>query len=162
MTLLIYSPKISERLKYICKQLFDRMLGVNIDITSTIEQFIAHKDAKISYATQPLSNEFFIPSNILLFEKSIHFQDIDIKKWKGLPCFFYSEHENASIPFDIFASSFYLITRYEEYLCQQYDSLGRFEAESSLAYQNKFLHLPLIDLWLIELCLLYTSDAADD
>lgn len=51
------------------------------------------------------------------------------------------------MPFDLFAASFYLITRYEEYLPQVKDDLGRYSPSASIAMVNGFLELPLIDLW---------------
>ena len=51
------------------------------------------------------------------------------------------------MPFDFFAASFYLITRYEEYLPHTKDYLGRYEPTNSIAYQHHFLQLPLIQLW---------------
>lgn len=55
--------------------------------------------------------------------------------------------EDGDIPFDIFAASFYLITRYEEYLPHEADEHGRFRASSSVAFANGFLDKPVIDLW---------------
>lgn len=55
--------------------------------------------------------------------------------------------------FDIFASSFYQLSRYEEYLPFLEDRHGRFEADQSFAYQKGFLELPLVDLhatWLTQ------------
>jgi len=49
--------------------------------------------------------------------------------------------------FDIFAASFYLIVRYEEYLGFKKDKYGRFGAEKSLAYKEGFLEDPLINIW---------------
>lgn len=57
---------------------------------------------------------------------------------------------NGSIPFDLFAAAFWLLTRYEEYLPHKTDSFNRFHYKASLAYQYDFLHLPLINLWLKE------------
>ena len=51
------------------------------------------------------------------------------------------------IPFDVFAASFYLISRYEEYLLHVKDENGRFMSRNSLAVQHDFIDMPLIDLW---------------
>ena len=57
------------------------------------------------------------------------------------------KNENTEIPFDIFAATFYLISRYEEYLPHVKDQFERFPASESLAYQHKFLDKPMIDIW---------------
>ncbi|NJW54789.1 DUF7033 domain-containing protein, partial [Salinimicrobium oceani] len=53
------------------------------------------------------------------------------------------------LPFDIFAASFYLLSRYEEYLPHVKDKEGRFQASESLAFQQDFLELPVIDIWAV-------------
>lgn len=128
------------------KHIFTRILGVDVTFTTTVEDFIKHSGPKITYTKQPLQNEFFVRSNTLLFEQGISDVEVKIKDWDGLPCFF-EAGERSNIPFDIFSASFYLISRYEEYLPHVKDELGRFSVKESLAYQNKFLKRPLIDLW---------------
>ena len=69
------------------------------------------------------------------------------KDWDGLPCFFEVGNQS-KIPFDLFAASFYLISRYEEHLPHLKDEWGRFVATESVAYQNNFLERPLVDFWI--------------
>ena len=128
------------------KQVFTRILGIEVNFTNTVEDFIKHNGPKITYTKQPLQNEFFIRSSSLLFEQGINDTTIIIEDWEGIPCFF-EAGERSNIPFDIFSASFYLLSRYEEYLPHVKDELGRFPIKESLAYQNNFLQLPIIDLW---------------
>ncbi len=148
--ILIYTHKVTHRVRYIFKHIFTRTLQIPIDFTSKVEDFVAHNGLKISYTKVPLGNEFFIKSNDLLFEQGISDLDIYIQKWDEVPCFFKSGTKSA-IPFDIFAASFYLITRYEEYLPHVKDIHGRFTAEQSLAFKNGFLEKPVIDIWAYKL-----------
>eukprot|EP01090_Pellita_catalonica_P022647 TRINITY_DN8886_c0_g1_i7.p1 TRINITY_DN8886_c0_g1~~TRINITY_DN8886_c0_g1_i7.p1 ORF type:complete len:294 (-),score=30.19 TRINITY_DN8886_c0_g1_i7:28-909(-) len=85
-------------------------------------------------------------SNELLFQQGVKDVEIIIQKWDEAPCFF-STAETSEIPFDIFAASFYLISRYEEYLPHIKDEHGRFSVKESIAYQNGFLEKPLVDIW---------------
>ena len=128
------------------KHIFTRILGIDVSFTTTVEDFIKHSGPKITYSKTPLQNEFFIRSNSLLFEQGISDVDIIMNDWDGLPCFF-EAGERSNIPFDIFSASFYLLSRYEEYLPHVKDELGRFPVKESLAYQHKFLQRPLVDLW---------------
>lgn len=144
--LLIYTHKITPRFGYIMRQIFTRILGIEITFTTKVEDFIKHSGAKITYTKQPLQNEFFIRSNDLLFEQGINDISIQISDWNGVPCFF-TTGMNSAIPFDIFSASFYLLTRYEEYLPHVKDMHGRFSPKDSIAYQNDFLHLPVVDIW---------------
>ncbi len=144
--LLIYTHKITPRFSYIMRQIFTRILGIEVIFTTKVEDFIKHSGAKITYTKQPLQNEFFIRSNDLLFEQGINDISIQIGDWDGVPCFF-TTGMNSTIPFDIFSASFYLLTRYEEYLPHVKDIHGRFSPKDSIAYQNDFLHLPVVDIW---------------
>jgi hypothetical protein len=81
----------------------------------------------------------------LLFEKEIRGQNIECFEANGYRAFFKTEGD---FPFDIFAASFYLISRYEEYLPHSEDIYGRYAYENSLAFREGFLQLPLINVWL--------------
>ncbi|WP_394340483.1 DUF7033 domain-containing protein [Maribacter vaceletii] len=130
--------------------MFTKVLGIKIILTTTVEDFIKHTGPKITYTKQPLQNEFFVRSNDLLFEQGINAIDISINDWDGVPAFF-ATGERSSIPFDIFSASFYLLSRYEEYLPHVKDMHGRFPPKESIAYQNNFLQIPLVDLWALKL-----------
>lgn len=148
--LLIFTHKITNRLTYTARHIFEKILGVEIAFTTKVEDFIKHSGPKITYSKQPLQNEFFIRSNDLLFEQGINDLEIKVANWDGVPCFF-SCGDKSSIPYDIFSASFFLLSRYEEYLPHVKDSLGRFPAKESIAYQNNFLELPVVDLWAYKL-----------
>ncbi|MCR9265659.1 MAG: polysaccharide deacetylase family protein [Flavobacteriaceae bacterium] len=148
--LLIFTHKITNRLTYTARQLFEKILGVEISFTTRVEDFIKHSGPKMTYSKQPLQNEFFIRSNDLLFEQGINDLEIKVGDWDGIPCFFMSG-EKSSIPYDIFSASFFLLSRYEEYLPHVKDSVGRFPVKESLAYQNNFLQLPVVDIWAYKL-----------
>lgn len=144
--LLIYTHKITNRFSYIMKHLFVQVMGVEVGFTTKVEEFIRHSGAKITYTKQPLQNEFFIRSNDLLFEQGVNDLQININDWDGIPCFFMMD-ERSNIPFDIFSASFYLLSRYEEYLPHVKDDLGRFPPETSIAFEHGFLEVPVVDLW---------------
>ena len=128
------------------RQVFTRILGIEVSFTTKVEDFIKHSGAKITYTKQPLQNEFFVRSNDLLFESGINDIPINIMDWEGVPCFF-TTSENSALPYDIFSASFYLLSRYEEYLPHVKDIHGRFSPKDSIAYQNNFLALPVVDIW---------------
>ena len=144
--LLVYTHKITPRLTYAFKHICTRILGIPVKFTTTIEDFITHDSMKMSYTKQPLSNEVFVRSNELLFEIGLSDIDINVHDWDDTKCFF-NTSEKSSLPYDIFAASFYLLSRYEEYLPHVKDEYGRFLASESLAFKNKFLHQPVIDIW---------------
>lgn len=148
--LLIYITKQTPRITYIFKQICWNILGIQVKFTSKIEEFIAHPDMKLSYGKQRMGNEFFVQQANLLLEQGFSDVDIHIGHWDETPCFFRTS-DKSDLPFDIFAASFYLLSRYEEYLPYVKNKFGRFSAEESLAYQKGFLHLPVVDIWALKL-----------
>ena len=148
--LLVYTHKITPRLKYAFRHICTRILGIPVSFTTTIEEFIAHDSMKMSYTRQPLSNEIFIRNHDLLFEQGLSDVDINVQDWDATKCFF-STGEKSALPFDIFAASFYLLSRYEEYLPHVKDDYGRFTATESLAFKHNFLKQPVVDIWAYKL-----------
>ena len=148
--ILVYSHKITPRLTYIFRQILIRVLELPVDFTSTIEKFVSHSGPKLSYTHQPLGKEFFIGSHDLLFQQGIQEVPIEVLNWSGIPAFF-KLGKPSQLPYDIFAASFYLMSRYEEFLPQVKNELGAFVAYQSLASKNNFLEMPLIDLWAVRL-----------
>ena len=148
--LLIYTHKITPRFSYIMKHIFTRILGIEVSYSTKVEDFIKHSGPKITYTKQPLQNEFFIRSNDLLFEQGINDLQINVADWEGVPCFF-KTGERSNLPFDIFSASFYLLSRYEEYLPHVKDIHGRFPPSESIAYRHKFLRQPVVDIWTFKL-----------
>ena len=142
----IYSPRISARSKYIFNLIFNEILGVEHTLITDAVEFRNAGGAKLCYSEKPIDSEVFFFSTPLLFEKGINDQQITVFEWEGLPAFF-GTHPGFAFPFDVFAASFYLVSRYEEYLPHIKDEHERFLPKESLAYQKNFLHKPLVNLW---------------
>ena len=144
--LLIYTPTITPRLRYIFSLIFSDILKIEIEITSDKEKFLDYQGAKLNYSEEQIGDEpLFHPSG-LLFEKNITNQLINVFEWEDTKAFF-AVPAKSVFPFDPFAAAFYLVSRYEEYLPFNEDEHGRFEADQSLAYQSEFLQKPLVNIW---------------
>ena len=148
--ILVYTHKITPRLRYVFKHVFTRILLIPVKFTTTIEEFIAHNGLKMTYSKAPLGKEFFIRSNDLLFEQGVNDLDINIFNYEEVPCFFNTGSKSV-LPFDVFAASFFLLSRYEEYLPHVRDVHERFTAEQSIAFKYRFLEKPVIDIWAYKL-----------
>ena len=145
--ILIYSNIITPRIKYIFKHIFKLRLGVDVNFTSDIDNFKNYDSYKMSYNNDQIDNEFYINTSEILFSSKIEDLEINVENWDGHPVFFFNK-DNPFFKFDIFAASFYLISRYEEYLLHLKDDFGRFDPSSSIAYKNRFLNKPIIDFWI--------------
>lgn len=146
--MLIYAGIISPRLRYIVSFFLDCIGIEDCRITSNKEEFLNYHGAKINYSDSEITEEeiHIVPVTLLL-ETGIRDQNIVISRWEGQDIFF---NTGGSLPFDIFAASFYLLTRYEEYLPHQKDMYGRYAHENSLAFREAFLQKPLMNLWFME------------
>lgn len=119
---------------------------MDFKVTIDSENFKMHEGPKINYSDSRIADvEFYIQNHSLLFEQGIKAQDIVCFTANNNKAFFKSE--NSDFPFDIFAASFYLLSRYEEYLPHEKDMYGRYAYENSVAHREGFLNLPLINIW---------------
>ncbi len=147
---LIYSHISSSRLKYICSFIFKELIGIDFKLTIDSEKFKTHIGPKINYSDAKIAaDEFYIQNHSLLFEQNIKIQNTGCFTANNYKVFF--KAENSDLPFDIFAASFYLLSRYEEYLPHEKDMYGRFGYENSIANREGFLNLPLINIWVKDL-----------
>ena len=54
-------------------------------------------------------------------------------------------YDTVYCPIDVFASVFFMLTRWEEYVNKKKDEYGRFEGIDSIAYKNHFLDRPIVN-----------------
>ncbi len=123
------------------------MLGINYELTVDADKFKKYGGPKLSYTNNQLGDELFFISRNLLFETGVSEQAVSIFDYNNNKVFFAAGKASA-LPFDVFAASFYLVSRYEEYLPHIRDEHDRFTAEDSLAYKNGFLQKPVVNIWI--------------
>jgi len=144
--LLIYSTFKSNRLDYIFDQVLTDFMGLDWRLTQDVEEFTSFTGPKFNYSEKRLGDEFWFQSYGLLNQNGLNEPQPDCFLWKGLPVFFKVD-DSSDFPFDLFSLIFYLITRYEEYSPGvQFDLHGRYFAQQSTAYRNRFLEIPLVDI----------------
>ncbi|MBS1564770.1 MAG: hypothetical protein JST39_10290, partial [Bacteroidetes bacterium] len=147
--LLLYANTITPRLRYIVDFIGNELLPDPITITTDKQQFTSFTGPRINYSETDFSEEeFYIRPVSLLFEETIVPQQIECFELNYAKAFFATRGD---CPFDVLAASFYLLSRYEEYLPHEKDAYGRYAHTNSLAYREGFLNLPLINLWLADL-----------
>ncbi len=154
--MLVFAPQATERLNYILDYLLIERMGISYKLTDNIDYFKKSQNFKINYSNAIEEGCLNIPLEMLLFEENICLQKIETnadKKWHKT---FYNKAYNPIpdfkfttqyLSFDILAASFYLISRYEEYLPSKKDKHQRFKASNSLAFKENFLETPLLDIW---------------
>jgi hypothetical protein len=154
--MLVFAAQATERLKYILDEILLHRYGLNYTITDNPDYFIASKTPKIYYGTNIIEGCVNIPAGSLLFDESIIAQKLEVIDHPNWIKYFYGfTYQNIPdfktttvyLPFDVLAASFYLLSRYEEYLGLATDEHNRFKAENSLAFKHHFLEIPLVDCW---------------
>lgn len=149
--LLIYTPRMTNRLGYTLNVLLGRLLRIEHSITTDADYFEQSTDPKLCYGPRRIGDGLFIKSTNLLFSTSI--EDIETHptqvdgQWMLFPVY----GTDLDLPFDLLAATFYMVSRYEEYLPHREDEHGRFTAAQTLAAQAGFLHLPVVDQWAVML-----------
>lgn len=145
--LLIHVPRLTNRLGYTLNVVFHHLLHADFSITTDEEFFMRHGEAKLSYGSKRLGDSLFIKSQGLLFETSIEEQEPHAEERDGQWIMYPVYGRDLDFCFDPLAATFFMVTRYEEYLPHREDEHGRFCAEESLAYQAGFLDQPVVDQW---------------
>ncbi len=112
----------------------------------------------INYTNSYIEGMFQIKPHSLLTETEIKTYNPEVFLWNGITAFFATSNEEINgLPFDIFAASFWLATRYEEYCEHSPDKYGRYRAVESHAYRNNYLKTPVINVWVNTLKNLLTA-----
>jgi hypothetical protein len=144
--ILVYCPKISSRLKYTLGLVFETILGVEWEHTSHADVFSGYEGARVNYSHSTLSErEVLIFPEGFLEKRGVQPIEPGIAWKDDLPCLFPRVDQAGDFGFDLFAASFYLVSRFEEYLPAAKDQHKRFMAENSFAYKNGFLELPVVN-----------------
>ena len=128
-----------------------QLLGLDFSLTSDEEKFSAYDDPKMVYGPSRIGDALFQKSVNLLFERHINEQEVNSVDFENVKGIFPVYGKGSLMPFDVFAASFYLVSRYEEYLPQVRDKYGRFQAKSTWMFENGLLQKPLVNIWTIAL-----------
>jgi len=143
----IYSHKNTKRLQYTLSLIFKDLLSLEYEFTTNLKTFSEFEGPKLAYTHFPIEGALFLCSKDLLFESDIRHQEIQFIDYDGQSCPYTTYSDQSLLPFDVLAASFFLISRYEEYLPHKKDHHKRYQAKESMAYQKKFLNKPMINIW---------------
>jgi len=147
--ILFYSETITERIKYVVHFILKEQMGIDVEIRSDYSYCEESSLCIINYSSKVFTKGTFnILPHGLLKETTIIEQEINCINQHNYISFF--QTENSDFSFDVFASVFYLISRYEEYLPHQKDEYGRYAHINSIAYKQGFLNQPIVNIWIDE------------
>jgi hypothetical protein len=125
--IIIYASKITSRLKYVCKFIFNQGLLCNYILTGNENEFLSSKLARINYSVKDFENAINIYPQGLLENGALQKPELSAQQ----------------TGFDLFSAVFFFIGRVEEWGNTKKDQHDRAETE--------FTDEPLIDQWIIGL-----------
>ncbi len=142
--------------KYIIGIILHEFLGLNYSLVindSIINTDIILENGNTLVIEDHFFNKFKIEKEYLELSNipsKIGFFNSDLISQEDIPIIFGKNYlqvsENSIIcGLDIFASSFYMLTRWEEYVIKDRDHHNRFLSKSSLAFKFGFLNRPIVN-----------------
>ncbi len=149
--ILIYVPKITNRVRYVFRLVFKDLLKIRYELTNDLDAFQSADKPKMMYGLKAHTDDIFIKASGLLFEKGVHSLEYNTFDYKGNKAFFQVYDEESYLPFDVFSAIFFLVSRYEEYLPFVRDHHGRFAASLSVSSQWRILEKPVVNIWTLEI-----------
>ncbi len=141
--ILIYLKQHTARSEFVFEFIFKEQFKIVYKTTNDLQEFENFNSTKINYSTHRFQSGFSLYNCGLLDDDSLKKVTITVGEMQGVKVLFPSE--DCDLGFDLFSETFYMLSRYEEYLPFTEDKYGRFKAEDSLAFKNGFLEIPIID-----------------
>lgn len=145
--MLIYVPRLTNRIGYTLKVVFHHMLQMDYTLTSDAEYYRASDDIRLCYGDSALDQSPFLRANRMLFSSTVEDPELRPFSYEGLTALFPTYDRTSILPFDLFAATFYLVSRYEEYMPHHIDAFGRSPATESVSYRLGILDTPIVDQW---------------
>lgn len=145
--IVIYTPKVTNRIRYVLDFVFTQHLGITYELTENPDVVRQPECIYIAYSNRKMNDWYSVYQESLLLEEDIRPQKIFVSRENGFPVFFQTT-DTYDCRFDIFSCIFFLLSRYEEYLPHEQDIHGRFLASNSILAKKEFEFSPVIDSWL--------------
>lgn len=150
--LLLFSEHISRRLEYITRFLLEDICGFELKITCDENEYQSFLGASLNYSNKTFKKtEIQFNPAALLFEESLTAFHPRIDKQEKRINFLLPGRNPGQWVDDPFASSFFLISRYEEYFPYTPGQYNSYEAAASISYKERILKNPIINDWAEEI-----------
>ncbi len=155
LKIIIPNNNIAER-EYAIDILFHQFLDLSYEL-SISKNAIDYKIILPNQKSIIINDNFFsqYPQDLSYLKASsipleVHYQNSPFFSEKNLPILFGTnkiEHHTDYIrtDIDVFATLFFMLTRWEEYVIKDRDEHNRFPHQSSLAYKNNFLNRAIVN-----------------
>lgn len=126
-------------------------MNCNYSVTDNKQVFKNSNAYKISYSTHSEKEIINISPYDLLFKTGVDENYRPKATVKNRMFYLHTSDASCDLGYDIFASVFYFISRYEEWQPHQKDKHGRFELDQSILYKHQMHLKPVIEHWVEDL-----------
>jgi hypothetical protein len=144
--ILIYTDELNPRFEYISRLIFTTILQNEVSFTVKSSEFLKSELPKLNYSYEKFGNEFYIKPHRFLHCKALIQPNIQ-PVWYNGEKYFFESSKDSDLPFDPLSASFYLVTRYEEYLEFEKGKYNRFQAKESILEKYGLLKKPVVNIW---------------
>ena len=144
--ILIFSEEITKRIEFITRLIFTKIHRVEVSFTTNQAEFLYSELPKINYSQTKLDDGIYLKPHGLLSQSTLEQLVVKPFEFNNSAVFFESSPDSV-FPFDLFAASFYLVTRYEEYFETKLDKFGRFPAGKSILTELNLIKKPVVNIW---------------
>jgi len=142
----ILVDEVTNRLKYTLEVILTQWLELEFEIKTELMS-LGSDIFLINYSSQEVDADLRFFNSGLLFEHIVRKENPKVENLNKTPVLFGSDPNlsNFDLPFDFFASVFFCLSRYEEYVTLKRDSHGRFQAKNSIFFEHH--RIPYLDRW---------------
>lgn len=130
--MIVFCEHITPRLSYAVQEVARRMGISHARLTTQTEDIQHFHGIRINYSGIQIPHCFQIVPEGLLSENKVRIEEPEHVLQEEIPLFFPTQGD---LSFDVFASVFWMLSRYEEYANPVRDPHGRFPFEFSLLYR---------------------------
>ncbi len=144
--MLFYTEELNPRIKYIAHLIFTEILGIDISFTTKSIDFIKSEEPKLNYSYEKFDDEIYLKPHRFMHCRALIQPNIQ-PVWYNGEKYFFESSDDSVFPFDSFAASFYLVSRFEEYLEEEKDKYNRYPAEKSILAKYNLMEKPVVNIW---------------
>ena len=135
----VYVNQKTEKVVYTFDFIF-KLRGIDYTLITDEIEFLNLDGEKLNYSPKDLNCKSILPAT-LLFEKTIAQQKIIKTVFENDECLAFDDNT------DPVASIFYIISRYEEYICDKKDEHNRFPFSQSILSKYNWIEKAMCDRW---------------
>lgn len=144
--LLFYTDELNPRIEYTARFIFKEILDTEVAFTTKSTEFLKSELPKLNYSYEKFGDEVYIKPHRFMHCKALIQPNIQ-PVWHEGEKYFFESSKDSVFPFDPLAASFYLVSRYEEYIESEKDKYKRFPTEKSILYKYGLLEKPVVNIW---------------